>query len=94
MVSTNNTPAVTSVGATGDTYRWKVEYSGTSAFNAVTTCKELTTISALNNCSAVTNLIGRKEADVPQKPTEGAEAHDLLASGASPLGVRPSKPFV
>ena len=55
MVSTNNTTAVTSVGATGDTCRWKVEYSGTSAFNAVTTCKELTTISALNNGSAVTN---------------------------------------
>ena len=55
MVSTNNTTALTSVRATGDTHRWKVDYSGTSAFNAVTTCKELTTISALNHGSALTN---------------------------------------
>ena len=55
MVSTNNTTAVTSLGTTGDTYSWKVDYSGTSAVNGVTTCKELTTISALNNGSALTN---------------------------------------
>jgi hypothetical protein len=54
MVSTNNMPAVTSVGATGDTYRWKVEYGGTSAFNTVTTCKELTTIT-IDNGTQVTN---------------------------------------
>jgi hypothetical protein len=54
MVSTNNTTAVTLVGATGDTYRWKVDYSGTSAFNAVTTCKELTTMT-IDNGTQVTN---------------------------------------
>jgi hypothetical protein len=53
-VSTNNQTAVTSSAATGDTYRWKVEYSGTSAFNAVTTCKELTTIT-IDNGTQVTN---------------------------------------
>jgi hypothetical protein len=53
-VSTSNTTAVTSSAATGDTYRWKAAYSGTSAFNAVTTCKELTTIT-IDNGTQVTN---------------------------------------
>lgn len=54
-VRTSNTTAVTSSAATVDTYRWKAAHSGTSAFNAVTICKELTTIT-IDNGTQVTNL--------------------------------------
>jgi hypothetical protein len=42
--ATQPNPVTTTAATPGDQYRWKVEYSGTSAFNAVTTCKEITQI--------------------------------------------------
>ncbi len=44
---------VTASDVAGDQYRWKVVYSGTSAFNAATTCNEFTNI-LLDNGAQVT----------------------------------------
>jgi hypothetical protein len=56
--STNNTTAVTAVGANGDTYRWKAVYTPDATdtgHRAVTSCVESTAFSSLDNGGQVSS---------------------------------------
>jgi hypothetical protein len=53
--TTNTTHKVTSVGAGGDTYTWKIEVPQDGAFKAVTSCVEATQFTSLDNGGTVTS---------------------------------------